>query len=48
MSLVLASHFLAAAILSWALPIALLVAVGIYWSLLLRRRAAGARTGKVE
>ena len=43
-----ASHFLAGAILSWALPIALLLAIGLYWALLLRRRAAGARTGKVE
>lgn len=45
---VLASHFLAGAILTWAMPIGLLVLVGLYWALLLRRRAAGARTGKVE
>jgi cytochrome c-type biogenesis protein CcmH/NrfF len=48
MSLVFGSHFLAGALLSWALPIGLLIAVGLYWALLLRRRTAGARTGKVE
>jgi cytochrome c-type biogenesis protein CcmH/NrfF len=36
---VMASHFLAGAVLSWALPIALLIAVGIYWSVILRRRS---------
>lgn len=45
---VLAAHFLAGAILSWAMPIALLCLVGVYWLLLLRRRSAGARTGKVQ
>lgn len=45
---ILASHFQAAAILSLVIPVGLLVAVGIYWALLLRRREAGARTGKVE
>jgi len=44
---VLASHFLAGSILTLALPVGLLVAVGIYWALLLRRRSAGARSGKV-
>ncbi|HEX7083776.1 MAG TPA: hypothetical protein VF186_06655 [Gaiellaceae bacterium] len=44
----LAAHFLAGAILSWAMPIVLLVLVGIYWMLLLRRRSAGARSGKVQ
>lgn len=44
----LAAHFLAGAILSWAMPIALLCLVGIYWALLLRRRSAGARSGKVQ
>ena len=34
---VLASHFLAGSILTLALPVGLLVAVGIYWALLLRR-----------
>jgi len=45
---VLAAHFLAGAILSWAMPILLLCLVGLYWALLLRRRSAGARSGKVE
>lgn len=44
----LSSNFLTGEILTWALPIGLLVLVGLYWGLLLRRRAAGARTGKVE
>ena len=38
---VMASHFLAGAILTWALPIALLLAIGVYWTLLLRRRSRG-------
>lgn len=44
----LASDFLAGAILSWALPVALTAGVGIYWLMLLRRRSPGSRTGKVE
>jgi hypothetical protein len=44
----IASHFLAGSILSLLLPVGLLVAVGIYWWVLLRRRAPGARNGKVE
>jgi hypothetical protein len=44
----IASHFLAGSILSLLLPVGLLVAVGIYWWVLLRRRAPGARSGKVE
>jgi hypothetical protein len=43
-----ASDFTAGAILTMALPIGLVFAVGIYWALLLRKRAAGARTGKTE
>jgi len=35
----IASHFLAGSILSWALPILLLLAVGVYWMVLLRRRS---------
>jgi cytochrome c-type biogenesis protein CcmH/NrfF len=46
--MIVASHFLTGALLTWAMPIGLLLAVGIYWALLLWRRAAGARTGKVE
>jgi cytochrome c-type biogenesis protein CcmH/NrfF len=45
---VVAAHFLAGSLLTWAMPIGLLVIVGLYWALLLRRRSAGARTGKVE
>jgi hypothetical protein len=44
----LADHFLAGAVLSMALPVGLVVAVGVYWATLLRRRATGARTGKTE
>jgi cytochrome c-type biogenesis protein CcmH/NrfF len=44
----LAAHFLAGAILSWAVPLVLLLLVGLYWGMLLRRRSAGARTGKVQ
>lgn len=43
-----ASHFLTGAILSLLVPVGLVVAVGIYWWALLRRRAPGARTGKVQ
>ena len=36
---------------SWlllGLPVGLVVLVGLYWGLLLRRRSTGARSGKVE
>ena len=46
--MIVASHFLTGALLTWAMPIGVLLAVGIYWTLLLRRRATAARTGKVE
>jgi cytochrome c-type biogenesis protein CcmH/NrfF len=45
---ILASHFLAGSILTLVLPVGLLVVVGIYWAVLLRRRAAGARSSKVQ
>ena len=48
MTVVAASHFLAGSLLTLALPIGALVAVGVYWALLLRRRSGGARSGKVE
>lgn len=48
MSAIVASHFLTGALLTWAMPIGLLIVVGVYWAVLLRRRSAGARTGKVE
>ena len=44
----LADHFLAGAVLTMAMPIGLVVIVGVYWGMLLRRRSAGARTGKTE
>lgn len=44
----LAAHMLAGEILTWAIPVGALVVVGLYWALLLRRRSAGARTGRVE
>jgi cytochrome c-type biogenesis protein CcmH/NrfF len=33
------ASFLAGALLSWALPLALLVAVLIYWAVIMRRRS---------
>jgi hypothetical protein len=48
MHAIVASHFQAGAILTLVLPVGLLIAVGIYWAVLLRRRSAGARSGKAE
>jgi len=48
MHTILASHFLAGSILTLVLPVGLLIVIGIYWAILLRRRSAGARSGKVE
>jgi hypothetical protein len=48
MSLIVASHFLAASLLTLLLPVGVLIVVGLYWAVLLRRRSAGARSGKVE
>ena len=36
----IASHFLTGAILSWAMPVALLVAITIWWLVVLRRRSS--------
>lgn len=44
----LASNNLTGEILTWAIPVGALIIVGLYWALLLRRRSAGARTGRVE
>ena len=46
--MIVASHFLAGSILTLVLPVGLVVVVGIYWAVVLRRRSAGARGGKVE
>jgi cytochrome c-type biogenesis protein CcmH/NrfF len=48
MHLIVASHLLLGEVLTWAMPIAVLIAIGVYWALLLRRRSPGAGTGKVE
>jgi hypothetical protein len=48
MHMIVASHFLAGSILTLVLPVGLLIVIGIYWAVLLRRRSAGARSGKVE
>jgi hypothetical protein len=42
----LASNFEAGAILTLVLPVGVLIAVGVYWWVLLRRRAPGARSGR--
>lgn len=44
----LADHVLLGEVLTMAMPVGLVVAVGVYWTMLLRRRSAGARTGKTE
>jgi hypothetical protein len=38
---VIAAHFLAGSILTLVMPVGLLIAIGIYWSVLLRRRSGG-------
>jgi hypothetical protein len=43
-----ASNFEAGAILTLVLPVGVLIAVGVYWWILLRRRTPGARSGKVQ
>jgi cytochrome c-type biogenesis protein CcmH/NrfF len=37
----LTASFLAGSLLSWAMPIALLAAVLVYWGVILRRRSRG-------
>ena len=44
----LAAHFLTGSILTLVLPVGLLVAVGIYWALLLRRRASSGGSGEAR
>jgi len=48
MLLTIASHFFAASLLTLLMPVGLLILVGLYWALLIRRRSAGTRTGKIE
>jgi hypothetical protein len=48
MLLTIASHFFAASLLTLLMPVGLLIVVGLYWALLIRRRSAGAGTGKTE
>jgi len=43
----LASHFLAGSLLTWGMPIGLLILIALYWGLLLRRRSGGP-PGKAE
>jgi cytochrome c-type biogenesis protein CcmH/NrfF len=38
---VMAAHFLAGSLLTWAMPIGLLLLVALWWSVLLRRRSGG-------
>jgi hypothetical protein len=46
--LTIASHFFAGSLLTLLLPVGLLIVVGLYWAVLLRRRSAGSQTGKTE
>ena len=48
MLLTIASHFFAASLLTLLMPVGLLILVGLYWALLIRRRSAGTRTGRTE
>jgi cytochrome c-type biogenesis protein CcmH/NrfF len=36
-----ASHFLAGSLLTWAMPIGLLLLVGLWWTVLMKRRSGG-------
>jgi hypothetical protein len=42
------ASFFAGSMLSILMPLGLLVLVGLYWAWLVRRRSAGARTGKTS
>ena len=48
MLMTVASHFFAGSLLTLLMPVGLLILVGLYWALLVRRRSSGARTGKTE
>ena len=38
---VMAAHFLAGSLLTWAMPIGLLIVIAVWWSVLLKRRSRG-------
>ncbi|HEY7692055.1 MAG TPA: hypothetical protein VH816_06890 [Gaiellaceae bacterium] len=42
------ASFFTGSLLTLLLPVGLLIVVGLYWAHLIRRRSAGARTGKTE
>jgi hypothetical protein len=48
MHTIVASHFQAGAILTLVMPVGGLIAVGIYWGVLLRRRSEAAEGGNPE
>lgn len=48
MTSTLAATPLSAEVLTLVLPVAVLVAVGLYWWLLMRRRTPGTRSGKEQ
>jgi cytochrome c-type biogenesis protein CcmH/NrfF len=37
----IAAHFLAGSLLTWAMPIGLLLLIGLWWTVLLKRRSGG-------
>jgi cytochrome c-type biogenesis protein CcmH/NrfF len=37
----IAAHFLAGSLLTWAMPIGLLLLVGLWWTVLMKRRSGG-------
>ncbi len=38
---VMAAHFLTGSLLTWAMPIGLLIVIAVWWSVLLKRRSSG-------
>jgi cytochrome c-type biogenesis protein CcmH/NrfF len=37
----IAAHFLAGSLLTWAMPIGLLLLIGLWWTVLMKRRSGG-------
>jgi cytochrome c-type biogenesis protein CcmH/NrfF len=37
----IAAHFLAGSLLTWAMPIGLLLLIGLWWTVLMKRRSDG-------